>query len=157
MSEYWNVDAYQKKDVQFQYVVKPSDDETQGATAANQQKNEPVVQGQKKATTDEVKLENKKPTEADNVSRRSAAIVNESETKKTANTAYGAKLAGSIEDKNLKEEALAMTEAINKGNEAKAAESYARLQKAGVFTEEVGKPPYAEALEKHIQEQKIKN
>lgn len=153
MSEYWNVDAYQKKDVQFQYVVKPSDDETQGATAANQQKNEPVVQGQKKATTDEVQLENKKPTEADNVSRRSAAIVNESETKKTANTAYGAKLAGSIEDKNLKEEALAMTEAINKGNEAKAAESYARLQKAGVFTE-VGKPPYAEALEKHIQEQK---
>ena len=154
MSDYWNVDAYQKKDVQFQYVVKPSDDETQGATAANQQKNEPVVQGQKKATTDEVKLENKKPTEADNVSRRSAAIVNESETKKTANTAYGAKLAGSIEDKNLKEEALAMTQAINKGNEAKAAESYARLQKAGVFTEEVGKPPYAEALEKHIQEQK---
>lgn len=154
MSDYWNVDAYQKKDVQFQYVVKPSDDETQGATAANQQKKEPVVQGQKKATTDEVKLENKKPTEADNVSRRSAAIVNESETKKTANTAYGAKLAGSIEDKNLKEEALAMTEAINKGNEAKAAESYARLQKAGVFTEEVGKPPYAEALEKHIQEQK---
>ena len=120
----------------------------------NPQENEPVVQGQKKATTDEVKLENKKPTEADNVSRRSAAIVNESETKKTANTAYGAKLAGSIEDKNLKEEALAMTEAINKGNEAKAAESYARLQKAGVFTEEVGKPPYAEALEKHIQEQK---
>lgn len=154
MSEYWNVDAYQKKDVQFQYVVKPSDDETQGATAANQQKNEPVVQGQKKATTDEVQLEKKKPTEADNVSRRSAAIVNESETKKTANTAYGAKLAVSIEDKNLKEEALAMTEAINKGNEAKAAESYARLQKAGVFTEEVGKPPYAEALEKHIQEQK---
>lgn len=154
MSEYWNVDAYQKKDVQFQYVVKASDDETQGATAANQQKNEPVVQGQKKATTDEVQLEKKKPTEADNVSRRSAAIVNESETKKTANTAYGAKLAGSIEDKNLKEEALAMTEAINKGNEAKAAESYARLQKAGVFTEEVGKPPYAEALEKHIQEQK---
>ena len=80
--------------------------------------------------------------------------MNESETKKTANTAYGAKLAGSIEDKNLKEEALAMTEAINKGNEAKAAESYARLQKAGVFTEEVGKPPYAEALEKRIQEQK---
>lgn len=120
----------------------------------NPQESEAVVKGRETGTTDEVKLENKKPTEADNVSRRSAAIVNESETKKTANTAYGAKLAGSIEDKNLKEEALAMTEAINKGNEAKAAESYARLQKAGVFTEEVGKPPYAEALEKHIQEQK---
>ncbi len=121
---------------------------------ANPQESEAVVKGRETRTTDEVKLKNKKPTEADNVSRRSAAIVNESETKKTANTAYGAKLAGSIEDKNLKEEALAMTEAINKGNEAKAAESYARLQKAGVFTEEVGKPPYAEALEKHIQEQK---
>ena len=120
----------------------------------NPQESEAVVKGRETRTTDEVKLENKKPTEADNVSRRSAAIVNESETKKTANTAYGAKLAGSIEDKNLKEEALAMTEAINKGNEAKAAESYARLQKAGVFTKEVGKPPYAEALEKHIQEQK---
>lgn len=121
---------------------------------ANSQESEAVVKGRETRTTDEVKLEKKKPTEADNVSRRSAAIVNESETKKTANTAYGAKLAESIEDKNLKEEALAMTEAINKGNEAKAAESYARLQKAGVFTEEVGKPPYAEALEKHIQEQK---
>lgn len=120
----------------------------------NPQESESVVKGRETRTTDEVKLEKKKPTEADNVSRRSAAIVNESETKKTANTAYGAKLAASIEDKNLKEEALAMTEAINKGNEAKAAESYARLQKAGVFTEEVGKPPYAEALEKHIQEQK---
>lgn len=133
--------------------VNPSSDGIQVVTV-NPQKNESVVKGREKSTTDEVKLENKKPTEADNVSRRSAAIVNESETKKTANTAYGAKLAGSIKDKNLKEEALAMTEAINKGNEAKAAESYARLQKAGVFTEEVGKPPYAEALEKHIQEQK---
>lgn len=155
MVDYWsnNVNNDLNKKSDFKYVLAPQNNETQGATAANQQKNESVVKGQKKATTDEVKLENKKPTEADNVSRRSAAIVNESETKKTANTAYGAKLAGSIEDKNLKEEALAMTEAINKGNEAKAAESYARLQKAGVFTE-VGKPPYAEALEKHIQEQK---
>lgn len=155
MVDYWsNVNNDLNKKSDFKYVLAPQNNETQGATAANQQKNESVVKGQKKAATDEVKLENKKPTEADNVSRRSAAIVNESETKKTANTAYGAKLAGSIEDKNLKEEALAMTEAINKGNEAKAAESYARLQKAGVFTKEVGKHPYAEALEKHIQEQK---
>ena len=132
--------------------VNPQSDGIKVGTV-NPQESKSVVKGRETRTTDEVKLENKKPTEADNVSRRSAAIVNESETKKTANTAYGAKLAGSIEDKNLREEALAMTEAINKGNEAKAAESYARLQKAGVFTE-VGKPPYAEALEKHIQEQK---
>lgn len=154
MSDYWNVDAYQKKDVQFQYVVKPSDDETQGATAANQQKNEPVVQGQKKATTDEVKLENKKPTEADNNSRSLAAARNAKAKEEAANTAYGAKLAGTIEDKALREDALAMTEAINNRDEAKAAVFYEKLQKAGVFTEETGKPPYAEALEKRIQEQK---
>lgn len=154
MSEYWNVDAYQKKDVQFQYVVKPSDDETQGATAANQQKNEPVVQGQKKATTDEVQLEKKEPTEADNNSRSLAAARNAKAKEEAANTAYGAKLAEKI-DKALKEDVLAMTEAINNRDEAKAAVYYEKLQKAGAFNkEEVGKPPYAEALEKRIQEQK---
>lgn len=153
MSEYWNVDAYQKKDVQFQYVVKPSDDETQGATAANQQKNEPVVQGQKKATTDEVQLEKKEPTETDNNSRSLAAARNAKAKEEAANTAYGAKLAEKI-DKSLKEDVLLMTEAINNRDEAKAAVYYEKLQKAGVFTKEVGKPPYAEALEKRIQEQK---
>ncbi len=150
-----SVQAQQQQIAQLQANIKAA--KANGDDAAVQKNlaelNE-IIKPAEHAKTDEVKLEKKEPTEADNVSRRSAAIVNESETKKTANTAYGAKLAGSIEDKNLKEEALAMTEAINKGNEAKAAESYARLQKAGVFTEEVGKPPYAEALEKHIQEQK---
>lgn len=154
MSEYWNVDAYQKKDVQFQYVVKPSDDETQGATAANQQKNEPVVQGQKKATTDEVQLEKKKPTEADNNSRSLAAARNAKAKEEANNNAYGAKLARTIADKALKEDVLLMTEAINNRNEAEAAVYYEKLQKAGAFTEEVGKPPYAKALEKRIQEQK---
>lgn len=112
-----------------------------------------IIKPAEKAKTDEVQLEKKEPTEADNNSRSLAAARNAKAKEEAANTAYGATLAGSIEDKNLKEEALAMTEAINKGNEAKAAESYARLQKAGIFTE-VGKPPYAEALEKHIQEQK---
>ncbi len=150
-----SVQAQQQQIAQLQANIKAA--KANGDDAAVQKNLAELNQIYKPAEqskTDEVKLEKKEPTEADNVSRRSAAIVNESETKKTANTAYGAKLAGSIEDKNLKEEALAMTEAINKGNEAKAAESYARLQKAGVFTEEVGKPPYAEALEKHIQEQK---
>ena len=150
-----SVQAQQQQIAQLQANIKAA--KANGDDAAVQKNLAELNQIYKPAEqskTDEVRLEKKEPTEADNVSRRSAAIVNESETKKTANTAYGAKLAGSIEDKNLKEEALAMTEAINKGNEAKAAESYARLQKAGVFTEEVGKPPYAEALEKHIQEQK---
>ncbi len=150
-----SVQAQQQQIAQLQANIKAA--KASGDDAAVQKNLAELNQIYKPAEqskTDEVRLEKKEPTEADNVSRRSAAIVNESETKKTANTAYGAKLAGSIEDKNLKEEALAMTEAINKGNEAKAAESYARLQKAGVFTEEVGKPPYAEALEKRIQEQK---
>lgn len=106
------------------------------------------------AKTDEVKLEKKEPTEADNNSRSLAAARNAKAKEEAANTAYGAKLAGTIEDKALKEDVLLMTEAINNREEAKAAVYYEKLQKAGVFTEEVGKPSYAEALEKRIQEQK---
>ncbi len=150
-----SVQAQQQQIAQLQANIKAANaNGDDAAVQKNLAELNQIYKPAEQSKTDEVRLEKKEPTEADNVSRRSAAIVNESETKKTANTAYGAKLAGSIEDKNLKEEALAMTEAINKGNEAKAAESYARLQKAGVFTEEVGKPPYAEALEKRIQEQK---
>ena len=61
--------------------VNPQSDGIKVVTV-NPQESEAVVKGRETGTTDEVKLENKKPTEADNVSRRSAAIVNESETKK---------------------------------------------------------------------------
>lgn len=113
-----------------------------------------IIKPAEKAKTDEVKFEHKEPTEADNNSRSLAAARNAKAKEEAANTAYGAKLAGTIEDKALKEDALAMTEAINNRDEAKAAVFYEKLQKAGVFKEGVAKPPYAEALEKRIQEQK---
>lgn len=120
----------------------------------NPQESESVVKGRETRTTDEVQLEKKEPTEADNNSRSLAAARNAKAKEEAANTAYGAKLAEKI-DKSLKEDVLAMTEAINNRDEAKAAVYYEKLQKAGAFNkEEVGKPPYAEALEKRIQEQK---
>lgn len=119
----------------------------------NPQESESVVKGRETRTTDEVQLEKKKPTEADNNSRSLAAARNAKAKEEAANTAYCAKLAEKI-DKALKEDVLLMTEAINNRNEAEAAVYYEKLQKAGAFTEEVGKPPYAEALEKRIQEQK---
>lgn len=113
-----------------------------------------IIKPAEKAKTDEVKFEHKEPTEADNNSRSLAAARNAKAKEEAANTAYGAKLAEKI-DKSLKEDVLAMTEAINNRDEAKAAVYYEKLQKAGAFNkEEVGKPPYAEALEKRIQEQK---
>ena len=111
----------------------------------NPQESESVVKGRETRTTDEVKLEKKKPTEADNNSRSLAAARNAKAKEEAANAAYCAKLAEKI-DKALKEDVLLMTEAINNRNEAEAAVYYEKLQKAGAFTEEVGKPPYAEAL-----------
>lgn len=150
-----SVQAQQQQIAQLQANIKAA--KANGDDAAVQKNlaelNE-IIKPAEKAKTDEVQLEKKEPTEADNNSRSLAAARNAKAKEEAANTAYGAKLAGTIEDKALKEDALAMTEAINNRDEAKAAVFYEKLQKAGVFTEETGKPPYAEALEKRIQEQK---
>lgn len=150
-----SVQAQQQQIAQLQANIKAA--KANGDDAAVQKNlaelNE-IIKPAEKAKTDEVQLEKKEPTEADNNSRSLAAARNAKAKEEAANTAYGAKLAGTIEDKALREDALAMTEAINNRDEAKAAVFYEKLQKAGVFTEEVGKPSYAEALEKRIQEQK---
>lgn len=150
-----SVQAQQQQIAQLQANIKAA--KANGDDAAVQRNlaelNE-IIKPAEKAKTDEVQLEKKEPTEADNNSRSLAAARNAKAKEEAANTAYGAKLAGTIEDKALREDALAMTEAINNRDEAKAAVFYEKLQKAGVFTEETGKPPYAEALEKRIQEQK---
>lgn len=150
-----SVQAQQQQIAQLQANIKAA--KANGDDAAVQRNlaelNE-IIKPAEKAKTDEVQLEKKEPTEADNNSRSLAAARNAKAKEEAANTAYGAKLAGTIEDKALREDALAMTEAINNRDEAKAAVFYEKLQKAGVFTEEVGKPSYAEALEKRIQEQK---
>ncbi len=133
--------------------VNPTGGETSGVSAKPEE-SAAVVKGHEKSTSDELKLEKKEATEADKNSRSLAAARNAKAKEKVNNTAYGTKLAGTIEDKGLREDVLLMTEAINNRDEAKAAVYYEKLQKAGVFTEGVEKPPYAEALEKRIQEQK---
>lgn len=150
-----SVQAQQQQIAQLQANIKAA--KANGDDAAVQKNlaelNE-IIKPAEHAKTDEVKLEKKEPTEADNNSRSLAAARNAKAKEEANNNAYGAKLAGTIADKALKEDVLLMTEAINNRDEAKAAVYYEKLQKAGVFTEEVGTPPYAEALEKRIQEQK---
>lgn len=150
-----SVQAQQQQIAQLQANIKAA--KANGDDAAVQKNlaelNE-IIKPAEHAKTDEVKLEKKEPTEADNNSRSLAAARNAKAKEEANNNAYGAKLARTIADKALKEDVLLMTEAINNRDEAKAAVYYEKLQKAGAFTEEVGKPPYAEALEKRIQEQK---
>lgn len=150
-----SVQAQQQQIAQLQANIKAA--KANGDDAAVQKNlaelNE-IIKPAEHAKTDEVKLEKKEPTEADNNSRSLAAARNAKAKEEANNNAYGAKLARTIADKALKEDVLLMTEAINNRDEAKAAVFYEKLQKAGAFTEEVGKPPYAEALEKRIQEQK---
>lgn len=150
-----SVQAQQQQIAQLQANIKAA--KANGDDAAVQKNlaelNE-IIKPAEHAKTDEVKLEKKEPTEADNNSRSLAAARNAKAKEEANNNAYGAKLAGTIADKALKEDVLLMTEAINNRDEAKAAVYYEKLQKAGVFKEEVAKPPYAEALEKRIQEQK---
>ena len=150
-----SVQAQQQQIAQLQANIKAA--KANGDDAAVQKNlaelNE-IIKPAEHAKTDEVKLEKKEPTEADNNSRSLAAARNAKAKEEANNNAYGAKLARTIADKALKEDVLLMTEAINNRDEAKAAVFYEKLQKAGVFTEETGKPPYAEALEKRIQEQK---
>lgn len=150
-----SVQAQQQQIAQLQANIKAA--KANGDDAAVQKNlaelNE-IIKPAEHAKTDEVKLEKKEPTEADNNSRSLAAARNAKAKEEANNNAYGAKLARTIADKALKEDVLLMTEAINNRNEAEAAVYYEKLQKAGAFTEEVGKPPYAKALEKRIQEQK---
>lgn len=150
-----SVQAQQQQIAQLQANIKAA--KANGDDAAVQKNlaelNE-IIKPAEHAKTDEVKLEKKEPTEADNNSRSLAAARNAKAKEEANNNAYGAKLARTIADKALKEDVLLMTEAINNRDEAKAAVYYEKLQKAGVFKEEVAKPPYAEALEKRIQEQK---
>lgn len=150
-----SVQAQQQQIAQLQANIKAA--KANGDDAAVQKnlaESNEIIKPAEHAKTDEVKLEKKEPTEADNNSRSLAAARNAKAKEEANNNAYGAKLARTIADKALKEDVLLMTEAINNRDEAKAAVYYEKLQKAGVFTEETGKPPYAEALEKRIQEQK---
>lgn len=128
---------------------------TQGVTA-NSQNNQSVF-GSDDGSQTKQKGDNFTHNESKEVNNNRRSLTPErdaanAEVKKNNN--YYSKLAGTINDSALRSVALAMTEAINNRDEAKAAVCYETLQNAGVFTKGVEKPPYADALEKRIQEQK---
>lgn len=149
MSEYWNVDAYQKKDVQFQYVVKPSDDETQGATAANQQKNESVVPAQQKKQVDGFdKTVNGEQTAEQ---KNDASKRKESQNTEMQNTAFFSKVQTKIgSDQALYRDQNAqlnqMIDAVNHGRYEEAAAKYEMLKQSGVLDGITDKPPFLDEM-----------
>lgn len=149
MSEYWNVDAYQKKDVQFQYVVKPSDDETQGATAANQQKNEPVVQAPQQKQVDGFdKTVNGEQTAEQ---KNDASKRKESQNTEMQNTAFFSKVQTKIgSDQALYRDQNAqlnqMIDAVNHGRYEEAAAKYEMLKQSGVLDGITDKPPFLDEM-----------
>lgn len=149
MSEYWNVDAYQKKDVQFQYVVKPSDDETQGATAANQQKNESVVSAPQQKQVDGFdKTVNGEQTAEQ---KNDASKRKESQNTEMQNTAFFSKVQTKIgSDQALYRDQNAqlnqMIDAVNHGRYEEAAAKYEMLKQSGVLDGITDKPPFLDEM-----------
>lgn len=149
MSEYWNVDAYQKKDVQFQYVVKPSDDETQGATAANQQKNESVVPAPQQKQVDGFdKTVNGEQTAEQ---KNDASKRKESQNTEMQNTAFFSKVQTKIgSDQALYRDQNAqlnqMIDAVNHGRYEEAAAKYEMLKQSGVLDGITDKPPFLDEM-----------
>lgn len=149
MSDYWNVDAYQKKDVQFQYVVKPSDDETQGATAANQQKNESVVQAPPQKQVDGFnKTVNGEQTAEQ---KNDASKRKESQNNEMQNTAFFSKVQTKIgSDQALYRDQNAqlnqMIDAVNHGRYEEAAAKYEMLKQSGVLDGITDKPPFLDEM-----------
>lgn len=147
MSEYWNVDAYQKKDVQ--YVVKPSDDETQGATAANQQKNESVVPApQQKQVDDFNKTVNGEQTAEQ---KNDASKRKESQNTEMQNTAFFSKVQTKIgSDQALYRDQNAqlnqMIDAVNHSRYEEAAAKYEMLKQSGVLDGITDKPPFLDEM-----------
>lgn len=149
MSEYWNVDAYQKKDVQFQYVVKPSGDETQGATAANQQKNESVVPAPQQKQVDGFdKTVNGEQTAEQ---KNDASKRKESQNTEMQNTAFFSKVQTKIgSDQALYRDQNAqlnqMIDAVNHGRYEEAAAKYEMLKQSGVLDGITDKPPFLDEM-----------
>lgn len=134
--------------------VNSQSDGTKGVTA-NSQNNQSVFGSDGSQT--ELKGDNFTHNESTEVNNNRRSLTPERDAANAEvkeNNNYYSMLAGTIKDSALRKVALAMTEAINNRDEAKAAVCYETLQNAGVFTKGVDTPPYADALEKRIQEQK---
>lgn len=154
MGNYWsNVNNGQpNKTSDFQYVLAPKADETQGATAANQQKNEPVVKAQQKENGDTFKTTGDKKPNVDAQSQ--AAENNKKDVDEKFNNKYAADVAAKLyQDPNKNNDAIAqlthMTAAANRGDYKGAAAQYEMLQRSGALNE-IGDPPYLDQIKSEL-------
>lgn len=148
MQDYWNanVGASQKQD--FKYIV-ISNDETQGATAANQQKNESVVPAQQKKQVDSFgKTVNGEQTAEQ---KNEASKRKESQNNEMQNTAFFSKVQTKIDSdqklyRNQNAQLNQMIDAVNHGRYEEAAAKYEMLKQSGVLDGITDKPPFLDEM-----------
>lgn len=148
MQDYWNgnVGASQKQD--FKYIV-ISNDETQGATAANQQKNESVVPASPQKQVDAFnKTVNGEQTAEQ---KNDASKRKESQNTEMQNTAFFSKVQTKIgSDQALYRDQNAqlnqMIDAVNHGRYEEAAAKYEMLKQSGVLDGITDKPPFLDEM-----------
>lgn len=148
MQDYWNanVGASQKQD--FKYI-EISNNETQGATAANQQKNESVVQAppQKQVDGFDKTVNGEQTAEQKN----DASKRKESQNTEMQNTAFFSKVQTKIgSDQALYRDQNAqlnqMIDAVNHGCYEEAAAKYEMLKQSGVLDGITDKPPFLDEM-----------
>lgn len=151
MTDYWNVNVGASKKQDFRYI-ELSNDETQGATAANQQKNESVVQAPKQENGDTFKTTGDKKPNVDAQSQ--AAENNKKDVDEKSNNKYASEVAAKLyQDPNKNKDAIAqlthMTAAANRGDYKGAAAQYEMLQRSGALNE-IGDPPYLDQIKSEL-------
>lgn len=151
MTDYWNVNVGASKKQDFRYI-ELSNDETQGATAANQQKNESVVQAPKQENGDTFKTTGDKKPNVDAQSQ--AAENNKKDVDEKSNNKYAADVAAKLyQDPKKNQDAIAqlthMTAAANRGDYKGAAAQYEMLQRSGALNE-IGDPPYLDQIKSEL-------
>lgn len=153
MGNYWsNVNNGQpNKTSDFQYVLAPKADETQGVTA-NPQERESVVKAQQQENGDTFKTtENKQPNVA---AQTQAAENNKKDVDEKSNNKYAAEVAAKLyQDPNKNKDAIAqltqMTAAANRSDYKEAAAKYEMLQRSGALNE-IGDPPYLDQIKSEL-------
>ena len=151
MDNYWsNVNNGQpNKTSDFQYVLALKADETQGATAANQQKNESVVPAPQQKQVDGFdKTVNAEQTAEQ---KNDASKRKESQNTEMQNTAFFSKVQTKIgSDQALYRDQNAqlnqMIDAVNHGRYEEAAAKYEMLKQSGVLDGITDKPPFLDEM-----------
>ena len=150
MVDYWsNVNNDLNKKSDFTYVVAPQNNETQGATAANQQKNESVVPAPQQKQVDGFdKTVNGEQTAEQ---KNDASKRKESQNTEVQNTAFFSKVQTKIgSDQALYRDQNAqlnqMIDAVNHGRYEEAAAKYEMLKQSGVLDGITDKPPFLDEM-----------